>query len=60
MTTGNIVLITIGAIVGFVVMWLLGFRGIIPTWIFIFLGALAGGGIYKLVAGGESKATDKT
>lgn len=57
---GIIISVIVGGILGFAVMRLLGFSGFIVTWIFIFVGALAIGGIYQLMAGGSPKATDKT
>ena len=49
-TTGSIVSIIIGGVIGFGLMRLFGFGGAIAAWIFIFLGACAGGYLYQLVS----------
>jgi hypothetical protein len=49
-TTGSIVSIIIGGVIGFGLTRLFGFSGVIAVWIFIFLGACAGGYLYQLVS----------
>lgn len=57
---GIVISVIVGGIIGFATMRLLGLGGFILTWIFIFAGGLAIGGIYQLLAGGEPKGTDET